>query len=67
MARKKSEDLADDSAFAEVIQDRFVLAKSHGVVVAGKACKFYPAGTEFDPEEDSGLISILCKSGAQFE
>lgn len=46
---------------------RFVLARNHGLVVVGRACQFYPAGTELDAEKDAELISLLVKSGAQFE
>ena len=47
-------------------EPRFVLARNHGMVVAGRS-RFYPAGTEFDANDDGALISALVRSGATFE
>lgn len=46
---------------------KMVLKKNHGLVIAGKANEFYPAGTELDPATDGALIAKLVQSGAIFE
>lgn len=46
---------------------KFMLMKNHGVIIDGKTNKLYEAGTEFDPESDSALISALIRSGAALE
>lgn len=72
---KKKNDMANDLPEVPEVPEvgtgrnlpRFVLARNHGLVVVGRACQFYPAGTELDAEKDAELISLLVKSGAQFE
>lgn len=70
MARKKSDmtDVSSDVPDGEIGCEpaHFVLARNHGLVVVGRACQFYPAGTVLDAETDAELISQLVKSGAQF-
>lgn len=71
MARKKS-DVADEQPDVVDVDaghkpSQFVLARNHGLVVVGRACQFYPAGTVLNTETDAELISLLAKSGAQFE
>lgn len=66
MARqpRSAQDGAEQNAEQE--SPRFVLARNHGLVVGG-VCRFYPAGSQFDPEKDGALISSLIRAGATFE
>jgi hypothetical protein len=42
----------------------FVLKKNHGLILNGRASKFYAAGTTFDPAKDGEVIAHLVRSGA---
>lgn len=57
--------MSDDAP--EQKAERFVLAKNHGLIVDGRTCQFYAAGTEFDPESDAKTIAALVQAGAIFE
>lgn len=60
----KASTMQDD---APIASPKMVLKKNHGLVIAGKANEFYPAGTELDPATDGELIAKLVQSGAIFE
>lgn len=66
MARPKLEVL-ETAEKTEPVAERFVLKKSHGLIVRGKASRHFAAGTEFDPSKDGELVSQLAQSGAIFE
>lgn len=66
MARPKQEIVAPVE-HAEPAAPRFVLKKNHGLTIRGRAHRHFMAGTEFDPEKDGEIISLLAQSGAQFE
>lgn len=64
MARPSKTSTAETS---EQQSERFVLKKNHGLIVAGRACQFFEAGTEFDPATDAKTIAALVQAGAIFE
>jgi len=63
MARKPNEPIADEQKSS----GKFVLKKNHGLLEGGRSGRFFEAGSEFDPETQSDLISLLIQSGAIFE
>lgn len=65
MARPSKANIPDGAP--EQKAECFVLAKNHGLVVDGRTCQFYSAGTEFDPETDAKTIAALVQAGAIFE
>ncbi len=61
-----AEDAQPDTKAEDAQPQSFVLARNHGMVVAGRS-QFYERGTSLDPEKDGALISALVRSGATFE
>ncbi len=66
MGRPK-QDAVDVLEVVEQAKPRFVLKKNFGLTHSARSSNFYPAGTEFDAEKDSALVTELVRNGAIFE
>ena len=67
MGRPPKAVAATDEAPIADASPKMVLKKNHGFLVNGRVSKFYPAGTEFDPEADAHTVAALIRTGAIFE